>query len=57
MSLAITVAGVIGSFLPLLFRSVNIDPALASGPFVLAVCDIVTLLIYFNLSGFLLMGK
>jgi magnesium transporter len=57
MSLAIIVAGVIGSFLPLLFRAVSIDPALASGPIVLAVCDVITLLIYFNLAGFLLIIK
>lgn len=57
MLFAITVSGLIGSFLPLLFRAIKIDPALASGPIVLATCDIVTLLIYFRLSGILLIGK
>lgn len=56
MSLSIIVSGAVGACLPFLFRFVRIDPALASGPIVLAVCDIITLLIYFRLSGFLLMG-
>lgn len=57
MSISIIVSGAIGSFLPLLFRTFKIDPALASGPIVLASCDVITLLIYFRLSGFLLLGK
>lgn len=57
MLFAITASGLIGSFLPLLFRAIKIDPALASGPIVLATCDIVTLIIYFRLSGMLLIGK
>ncbi len=57
MLLAITASGLIGSFLPLLFRAIKIDPALASGPIVLATCDIVTLLIYFRLSAIMLLGK
>jgi magnesium transporter len=57
MLFAITESGLIGSFLPLLFRAIRIDPALASGPIVLATCDIVTLFIYFRLSGILLIAK
>jgi len=56
ISLSIIVSGAVGACLPFLFRSVKIDPALASGPIILATCDIITLLIYFRLSGFLLMG-
>ncbi|MDP2942961.1 MAG: magnesium transporter [Candidatus Omnitrophota bacterium] len=56
ISLSVIVSGAVGACLPFLFRSVRIDPALASGPIILATCDIITLLIYFRLSGFLLMG-
>lgn len=56
MSVSITLSGVIGSFLPFIFRFVKIDPALSSGPIVLATCDIITLLIYFRVSGFFLNG-
>jgi len=54
MSVSIILSGVIGSCLPFLFRFVKIDPALSSGPIVLATCDIITLLIYFKVAGFFL---
>lgn len=51
MNVAIIVSAVIGLLLPVLFKSIRIDPALASGPLVLAICDIQTLFIYFNLAN------
>ncbi|MFA6356638.1 MAG: magnesium transporter [Candidatus Omnitrophota bacterium] len=56
MSISIILSGVIGSFLPFIFRFMKIDPALSSGPIVLATCDVITLLIYFRVSGFFLAG-
>ncbi len=56
MSVSIILSGVVGSCLPFLFRLVKIDPALSSGPIVLATCDIMTLLIYFKVSSFFLSG-
>ena len=57
MSMSIILSGVIGSCLPFLFKFFRIDPALSSGPIVLATCDIITLLIYFRVSGFFLLGQ
>ncbi|MDD4878825.1 MAG: magnesium transporter [Candidatus Omnitrophica bacterium] len=57
MSMSIILSGVIGSCLPFLFKLFKIDPALSSGPIVLATCDIMTLLIYFRVSGFFLAGQ
>jgi len=54
MIFAIIVSAVIGLILPLIFRRLKFDPALASGPFVLAVCDIQTLIAYFTLSSVIL---
>lgn len=54
MNAAILVSAGVGLLLPVLFRAIKIDPAFASGPLVLALCDIQTLLIYFNLSRALL---
>jgi magnesium transporter len=51
MVVAIAISGMIGLLLPILFKSVKIDPAIASGPLVLALCDIQTLLVYFTLAG------
>ena len=54
MTFAIIISALIGLLLPLMFQKIKFDPALASGPFVLAVCDIQTLLVYFSLSGIVL---
>ena len=54
MFCAVTVAAVTGSLLPLAFRRMNIDPAVATGPFVTAVNDITGLLIYFSLAALFL---
>ena len=50
---AITVAATIGSLLPLFFNKFDIDPAVASGPFVTTINDITGLLIYFGVATFL----
>jgi magnesium transporter len=36
----------VGSVLPLIFRSVGLDPALMSNPFVSAIVDVVGLVLY-----------
>ncbi len=54
MMLAIMTSAVIGLMLPVFFRQFKMDPAIGSGPIVLAVCDLQTLLVYFNLSNFIL---
>lgn len=51
---SIIISGMIGLTLPLIFRKFKIDPAIASGPLVLAICDLQTLLVYFNLSHWIL---
>jgi len=45
----ILLSGLIGSAIPLLLKKMNIDPALASGPFVTTTNDILSLLIYLGL--------
>lgn len=54
MTVSIIASAVIGLGLPLLFKRWKIDPAMASGPLVLALCDVQTLLVYFNAASFLL---
>jgi magnesium transporter len=39
-----------GAAIPLLFHKLNIDPAIASGPFITTVNDIIGLLIYFSIA-------
>ncbi|MCP4049293.1 MAG: magnesium transporter [bacterium] len=45
----ITVAAFIGTCLPILFRKLRIDPAVASAPFISTTLDIVGQLIYFSM--------
>jgi magnesium transporter len=49
--LAVVLLGsLVGSILPLLFRSLGLDPALMSNPFVSAIVDIVGIVIYTGVS-------
>ena len=40
--------------MPLLFKSLGLDPALMSTPFVAGIIDIAGILIYINVAAFLL---
>lgn len=53
MFAAIMVAAIIGVTIPLLFERFNIDPAIASGPFITTANDITGVLIYFLLASWL----
>jgi len=53
MFIAITVAATMGSLIPLIFKRLKIDPAIASGPFITSSNDIVGILIYFSLANLL----
>jgi len=41
----------VGSMLPLLFRKLGFDPALASSPFVATLCDVTGITIYFSIAS------
>ncbi|HEV2129468.1 MAG TPA: magnesium transporter [Longimicrobiaceae bacterium] len=49
------VTNLLGMSLPFLFGKLGIDPAVASGPLVTSVADIIGLLIYFSIATWLLM--
>ncbi|MFQ6110516.1 MAG: magnesium transporter [Nitrospinota bacterium] len=51
---AMVVAAVVAALLPLIFQRLNIDPAVATGPFVTSFIDILGILIYFNIAAFLI---
>jgi magnesium transporter len=48
---ALIVATLAGSFVPLIMHRFNIDPAVASGPFITTINDIISILIYFGLAS------
>jgi len=54
MFCAVTVAASLGILVPVFFNKLQVDPALASGPFVTMSNDITGLVIYFGLATLLL---
>ncbi|MFA5291533.1 MAG: magnesium transporter [Phycisphaerae bacterium] len=52
--LSMTSACLLGIIIPALIRKFRFDPKVASGPIVLAVSDIVTIIFYFNLANWLI---
>jgi magnesium transporter len=54
MVVAILVAATMGTVVPLAFRKIKVDPAIATGPFVSMTNDVLGLFIYFGLATLLL---
>lgn len=50
MMVAITVANLAGSLIPILMDKLGFDPAVASGPFISTFSDLTSVLIYFNIA-------
>ena len=54
ITLSMVTASLLGLLLPTLMRALRRDPNIASGPIVLALADLATLMFYFNLAGWML---
>ena len=48
--IAMTVSSFVGTFIPILLTKIKIDPAVASGPFITTINDILAIAIYYGLS-------
>jgi magnesium transporter len=48
ISLALVVAAVLGTLTPIVLKRLNVDPAVAAGPFVTTVIDLLGILVYFG---------
>ena len=55
MLISITLASVIGTCFPLLLTKLKIDPAVASGPFITTLNDVIAVLVYYGLTFLLFM--
>jgi magnesium transporter len=51
---SMAVAALVGSLVPMAFARVNIDPAVATGPFVTTAMDIISIVLYFVIATSLL---
>ncbi|WP_070119725.1 magnesium transporter [Bacillus marinisedimentorum] len=50
IQITLVVATLAGALVPLLMHRLNVDPAVASGPFITTLNDIISLLIYFGMA-------
>jgi len=50
IAVALIVSTVLGALIPLFMNKIKVDPAVASGPFITTVSDIVTLTLYYSIS-------
>lgn len=51
---SMSIAALVGSLVPMVFAKLNIDPAVATGPFVTTSIDIIGVFIYFQIATILL---
>ena len=51
---SMSVAALVGSLVPMAFARINIDPAVATGPFVTTAIDIISVFFYFKIATMLL---
>jgi magnesium transporter len=51
---SMVVAALVGSIVPMGFARINVDPAVATGPFVTTAIDIVSVYFYFQIATILL---
>lgn len=54
--LAMLISSAVGSSIPLFFKKIKIDPAVASGPLITTICDLVSVVTYYGLSWILLIN-
>lgn len=52
---SLSVASLFGTLVPLTLHKYNLDPAVASGPFITTLNDVIALVIYFSLATFIIM--
>ncbi len=52
--IAMIISSFVGAIIPILFSRINIDPAVASGPLITTINDLVAVVTYYGLAWFLL---
>ena len=54
MGVTLIASAFFGTLLPIFFSKIKINPAVASGPLITTINDIIAILIYFNLAALFL---
>ena len=50
---AMTLSSFVGTIIPIFFLKIKVDPAVASGPFITTINDVIAMLIYYGLAALL----
>ena len=56
LMVAMVISGAVGTLIPLFFKKINIATAVASGPLITTINDLVAVVAYYGLCGILLIG-
>lgn len=51
---AIIISSLVGTLVPIIFHKINVDPAVASGPLITTVNDLMAVVTYYGLAWILL---
>lgn len=54
--LAMIISSFVGTIIPMFFHKIKVDPAVASGPLITTINDLVAVVTYYGLAGLLLVG-
>ena len=54
--LAMLISSAVGTLIPLFFKRINVDPAVASGPLITTINDLVAVVTYYGTSWVLLIN-
>ncbi len=54
MLIAMTLSSFNGTVIPMIFKKIGIDPAVASGPMITTLSDLIAVVTYYSLAGFLI---
>ena len=52
--IAMTIAAAVGALIPMFFKKMNVDPAVASGPLISTTSDLISVITYYSLAWLLL---
>lgn len=56
LMLAMTIASFVGTMIPIFFKKIKVDPAVASGPLITSINDLVAVVTYYGLCAVLLIN-
>ena len=56
LAVAMLISSLVGTLIPLFFHKIKVDPAVASGPLITTVNDLVAVITYYGLAWWLLIG-